>query len=603
MVSLFIYGYQFPLNNNLVELPGIYSRLEPAIYTKDFYVQAQNEPGVRFFFDYAMATVAHIVNSVPLAYFLCYCAAFTSFILSAYKLTKLVSGSQLTAGFVAFLCLRGVHITISEVDIFRTEPIPAVFAMGLTVWGIYFALARSWIKSYLCFGFAVFLQFLVGLLPGLLVLPILIYETCQIRDFKRAIAFISIPLCIFASFVALIYIPLIISESITNIQLEPAEFIRLYAKIRHPHHILPSHWRIGEFLGFLIAGLVCLCNTRQISKYYRNALLTIVIGAFVSFLITYLFVEIHPTVLIVKLQLGRTSPFLALALLLGIGSLATELLQKRHYALAALLIISSCITWGYISLPLASLLVVLWRKDMIPSRMIDLASWLLLGAIVTAQVSNALSEDVPIVPILSMNGVLIAALLLPWFWETPLLSQACKNMRGIRGIRKSMIAIVMLFFCSSFLLLGLTQNLAPKGLQLAFNQQLPLEKVFSEPIDLLALRAQAAIPTQSLVLIPPSKHSFRVLSKQSVVFDFKSFPYKNWAIQEWGKRLKFLVGDIQKKPDYDHLDQHYCSLNQAELITIARSFEATHILTSSTCHPDLALTPVDQEGEWLLYQL
>jgi len=600
IISLFIYGYQFPSENNLVELPAIYSRLDPALYTKDFYVQAQREPGVRFFFDYAMATLAQAVQSVPLAYFLAYSIAFSSFSLGVYQLAKRISGSQLTAGLAVFLCLRSVHVTVSEVDIFRTEPIPAIFAMGLTVWGIYFAFARSWIKGYLCFGLAAMLQFLVGLLPGLLVFPLLAYETLQVRSIKRAIVAIGIPLGIFLVFLALVYVPLTLSESIANIQLEPAEFIRLYANIRHPHHILPSKWHMGEFLAFLVGGLVCLCNAHQISTVYRKALLTIVLGALASLLITYIFVELYPTVLIVKLQLGRTSPFLALALLLGISSLITELIHQRSYALAALLVTSCCILWGYITLPLASLLVILWRKNVIPSWIIQLSSGLLLGAIVTAQIHYAISEEILVLSVILINGLLLLALLLPYFLEMP---QCVDALEQISAIQKTMIVIVTLCFFSVFLLLGLTQTLALNSLQRAFNQQIPLEKMYDKDVDVLALRTQTTIPVDSLVLIPPSHFGFRLLSKKSVVFDFKSFPYKNWAIQEWGKRLKILVGDIQKKPRYEDLDQHYCSLDQAELIAIARSFNATHLLSTNTCHPDLTLTLVDQEKGWQLYQL
>lgn len=600
MVSLFIYGYQFPSDNNLVELPAIYSRLDPSLYTKDFYVQAQREPGVRFFFDYAMATLAHAVQSLPLAYFLAYSTAFSSFSLGVYQLAKRISGSQLTAGFAVFLCLRGVHITLSEVDIFRTEPIPAVFAMGLTIWGIHFALARSWLKGYFCFGLAAMLQFLVGLLPGLLVLPLLVYEAFYLRSIKRAIGFIGIPLSIFAAFLALVYVPLTLSEAITNIQLEPSEFIHLYAKIRHPHHILPSKWHIGEFLGFLLGGLICLGCTRQISTVNRKALLTIVIGALAALLITYIFVELYPSVLIVKLQLGRTSPFLALALLLGISALVTELFQARLYSLGALLVTSCCIIWGYITLPLAGLLVIFWRKNVIPLWSIQLSSGLLLGAIVTAQINYAISEDIPVLSGLAMNGVLIITLLMPWFLDT---QHGAQVLGQVQAIPKRLILITVLLSCSTFLFLGLTQHLAPQGLQLAFNQQLPLQKTYSKDVDILALRTQNTIPVDSLVLIPPSNFGFRLLSKKSVVFDFKSFPYKNWAIQEWGKRLKILVGDVQKKPRYEDLDQHYCGLNSAELIAIAQSFRATHLVSNNTCHPDLVLKLVDQEKGWKLYEL
>ncbi len=600
IASLFAYGYQFPSENNLVELPAIYAQLDPTLYTQDFYVQAQLEPGVRFFFDYVMVTAIQITNSVPLAYVCCYSLAFISFFFGVYKLTQRISGSQFTAGIAVLLCLHSMNVTLSEVDIFRTEPIPAIFAMSITIWGLYFALARSWIRSYLCFGFAVLLQFLVGLLPGLLVLPILIWETLQTQKIKRAIALISLPLGIFASFVALVYVPLTINGHLSDVQLDSTEFIRLYADIRHPHHILPSHWHVGEFLSFLIGGLFCLFSIKRLEQRDRNVLLTIVVGSFLSLLITYIFVEIYPTELIVKLQLGRTTPFLALALLVGISCLATELLRDRRYALAIVTIAAPCISSGYILLIVIGLLVRLDQQKKISQRASQLTSWFLIGVIFVDQYNVEISEDLYTIRSLFFNGLLIISPLLPWLWEKiKALTIIGKN----HEFQVSLVTFLTLTFSLIVFGLGVTQQLSPSKLQFIFNGQIPLEKKYSSDVDILSLRLRNEISTESLVLIPPSNYRFRALSRKSVVFDFKSFPYTDWAIQEWGKRFELLVGDMRKKPKSNQLDQRYCELSEPELITIAQSFKATHILTNTSCQPNFNLTPVDQEGEWQLHQL
>ncbi|NJN62790.1 MAG: hypothetical protein HC795_15860 [Coleofasciculaceae cyanobacterium RL_1_1] len=378
ITGLFAYGYQFPSENNFVELPTIYARLDSTLYTQDFYIQAQLEPGVRFFFDYFIIAATRITHSVPVAYFCCYSLAFISFVLGVYHITQRISHSRFAAGIAVLLCLRSINVTLSEVDIFRTEPIPAIFAMSIAIWGIYFALVRSWIRSYLCFGLAVLLQFLVGLLPGLLVLPIFIWETLQAQISKRSIISIGLPLGIFASFISLVYVPLSLNSLLSNIQLDSAEFIRLYAHIRHPHHILPSDWHIGEFLGFMIGGLLCLFTTKQLEKRDRNVLLIIIFGSFLSLLITYLFVEVYPNELIVKLQLGRTTPFLALALLVGISCLVAELLDDQRYVLAIITIIAPCIFSGYLLLILIGLLVLLDRQKKIPQRASQLTSYFFL---------------------------------------------------------------------------------------------------------------------------------------------------------------------------------------------------------------------------------
>ncbi|TAF51321.1 MAG: hypothetical protein EAZ61_10855 [Oscillatoriales cyanobacterium] len=599
IVSLFAYGYQFPSENNLVELPSIYAKLDPNLYLRDFYVQAQLEPGVRFFFDHAIVLVSRITQSLPIAYFLCYSLAFTSFVFGVYQLTRRMSESRLAAGIAVLLCLRGINVTLSEVDLFRTEPIPAIFSMSITIWGVYFALARSWIKSYFCFGLAVLLQFLVGLLPGLLVLPILLWETLRNQTLKRAMVSIGLPLGIFSSFIAVVYVPLTLNSLLSKVQLSSAEFIHLYATIRHPHHILPSYWHVGEFLCFTLGGLLCLCNTQQLKPHDRNALLTIVAGSFLSLLLTYIFVEIYPNELIVKLQLGRTTPFLALALLIGISCLATELFQARRYVLAIATAAAPCLASGYVLVIVIGVLVILERRNNIPQRVSQLISYFLIAILAIDQYQVEVSDDANLLKSVVFNGLLLIAVLLPW-WQsvnswTVLKRYSAAQINAIIPVTLTLSLIVMG--------LGINQQLLPQKFQFIFNEQLPIVKEYSEDVDILSLRLQDAIPNDSLVLIPPSRYSFRALSKKSVVFDFKSFPYTDWGIQEWGKRFKLLVGDVSRRPNLDRLDEPYCQLNESDLIAIAQSFQATHILSTASCHPNFQRVLVDQEGEWQLHQL
>lgn len=600
IVSLFAYGYQFPSENNLVELPSIYSRLDPNLYRQDFYVQAQSEPGVRFFFDHAVVLATQITQSLPIAYFLAYSLAFTSFVFGVYQLTRRISESQLAAGIAVLLCLRGINVTISEVDIFRTEPIPAIFSMSITIWGIYFAFVRSWIKSYFCFGLAALLQFLVGVLPGLLVLPILLWETLRSQTLKRAIISISLPLGIFSCFIALVYVPLTLNGLLSNVQLSSTEFIHLYAIIRHPHHILPSYWHVGEFLCFTLGGLFCLCNTRQIKPRDRNALLTIVVGSFLSLILTYLFVELYPNELIVKLQLGRTTPFLALALLIGISCLAAELFHNRRYVLAIATAAAPCFAVGYVLITVIGMLIILEQRYKIPQRISQLLSCFLVGILVIDQYKLEVSDDSDIFRGIVLNGLLVTASLFPWLWQK---FNFLAVLNHYTTAQKNLMLTAILTVSLTVYGLGVNQQLTPRKLQFFFNGQLPIEKRYSNDIDILSLRLQDQISEDSLVLIPPSLYSFRALSKKSVVFDFKSFPYTDWGIQEWGKRFKLLVGDVQRRPNLDRLDETYCKFSESDLIAIAQSFQATHILSTASCHPNFQLTQIDHEGEWQLHQL
>ena len=599
LLSLFAYGYKFPSKNNLAELPPIYALLDPSLYTQDFYVQSQLGLGVRFFFNYAMAAAAQLVGDVPAAYFLCYTVAFCSFWLGIYKLGERVGGSKLTAGLAVLLCLQAESVTVSTVDIFRTEPIPAVFAMGVAVWGLYFTIGRSWRWGYFCFGVAALIQFLVGFIPGLLVLPSLISETLQKSTLEQKIACFVPPFSLWSGFLALVYLPLAWNNLQSDVSLLTSEFIRLYAEIRHPHHIFPSTWQIGDFLVFCVGGGLCFCNTVQLKSEHKCFLSTIVCVSLFSLVVTYLFTDIYPVELIVKLQLGRTSPFLAIALLLAISSFVTQLVQERRYAFALLVLTAPCLPLGYTCWLGVSIVIFLQSRKAISERALQFTVWLLLSLVFAVQVNLARTEPIYELDELSANGIIILAVLLPWIWEKMQVNYFVRLERFYQrlGLLLGLIASIVVLY------LGLNYGLSARSNPLAIDDRMRFNKSYTKDVELLSMRLPDRLPNDSLILIPPSLDNFRMLSRQSVVFDFKGFPYQDWAIQEWGKRLDALMGDTDRPPRNDVLADRYCSASAAELIAIATQFEATHILSNEHCQPPLALPTVEREGGWRLFEL
>jgi hypothetical protein len=146
--SLTVYGYRFPSNNNLVEVPPVLSLLDPKIYQNDYYVYEQVKPGPRYYYHLLVTTLARSGLDLSGSYFLLYFLSFSSFILGVYAIGTRFGKSRLAASFLSFLVLGTAYGTVGAVDLFRVEPIPAIFAMGLTVWGIYFCFCQSWLKGY-----------------------------------------------------------------------------------------------------------------------------------------------------------------------------------------------------------------------------------------------------------------------------------------------------------------------------------------------------------------------------------------------------------------------------------------------------------------------
>lgn len=93
--------------------------------------------------------------------------------LALYAIGKIFLSDSISPSILVFLGLTAANGTIGFTNLFRQEPIPAVLAMGLAIWGIYYSFRSRWIIGYSLFGLAILLQFLIGFIPGILFIPIM----------------------------------------------------------------------------------------------------------------------------------------------------------------------------------------------------------------------------------------------------------------------------------------------------------------------------------------------------------------------------------------------------------------------------------------------
>jgi hypothetical protein len=158
IVTLMAYGYQLMSANLISHIPYIETLLNPELYKSDFFVQEALQFSPRFYYQQIIASTIKLGLSLPLTYFLYYTLAFSSFIWGLYALGIKFGKSKLSAAALAFLGLFVIDGTVGVVDLFRTEPIPPVLAMGITIWGLYYGIyIYLWIyktsSSHYFFGF------------------------------------------------------------------------------------------------------------------------------------------------------------------------------------------------------------------------------------------------------------------------------------------------------------------------------------------------------------------------------------------------------------------------------------------------------------------
>ena len=196
-LSLFIFiilgsfiarGYTFPVGNHYTHVPQIKSMLNPELYINDYYVQEMLKFTPRYYYQYLIYFLIKVTGSIYITYLIYYLISFISFIWGLSAISKIFTPSKLSAAVLMFLSLTA-YTLIGYLKLFPNTPIPATFAMSLTVWGCYFCFRQRWIIGYFFFGIASILQFLVGVLPGIMMIPILLIEAIKNQKLKQVNSF------------------------------------------------------------------------------------------------------------------------------------------------------------------------------------------------------------------------------------------------------------------------------------------------------------------------------------------------------------------------------------------------------------------------------
>ncbi len=595
-IALLIYGYHFPSSNNLIEIPPVLALINPELYKNDYYVRELLQITPRYYYQYLIyLTTAKLGLDLYFTYFLYYVIAFSSFIVGVYALGKRFGQSQLAASVLVFLAFSSFGGTVGYVSLFRAEPIPAVLAMGLTIWGFYFGFIQRWKTSYLFFGLACLVQFLIGVLPGLLMMPLLIVDAKKNNNFAKIIP----PLFILGIFAFSIYLPMKISGNTSSGLISNQEFIYLYGYLRHPHHIIPSHFPIQNWRSFIFlmaSGVLCIKSSDSLHSEDKQRLLIVILTSLFTLLIGYIFVEIYPVALIAKLQLARTTPFAQLMIIIAISVLIKEHYRQKNLAICILLLVTLINKNGTILLFLVTLGLVVLKKI---NKLRLLRSRLITGIIILSSLLFLALYPSPASPTVAFNRIVLKIILFlvlafPFFIE---------EFEQLGRLIKTMVyplAIVSWMF----LMLGLLGSL-PENLSKFVQSQISGTRSQVTPKDQvtrLALRFREQSEEDALILTPPSLTKFRFYSQRSTVYTFYSFPYTDRGVQEWANRLEAILGKIQPPLSHRNLDMLYRNRSSFELVKAARQFGANYVLTRSDWHSNLEKI-VDREGKWVIYKI
>jgi hypothetical protein len=587
--SLMATGYIFPIGGNFPEVPPIQFMLNPELYKNDYYVQEMVKFNPRYYYYYIIYLLANLGTSIPLAHFIYQFLAFGSFILACYAIINIYTNSKLPAAAMAFLCIAASFTDVGNTLIFSTKSVPSTFAMGFAIWGIYFSLRQKWLTGYLFFGLGCLLQFLVGLLPGLMMVPVLVIECVRQRNFKTLILAIAL----LAAMASIVYVPMLLTGTTSTHTIDNAEFVYIHAKVRNPHHILPSNWDLGNwfnFICFIIGGLLCIKNAELLPKEDKVNFYVIVGTSIFALFLNYIFVEVYPLALIAKLQLARTVPFAQLIIFIAVCLTIDILYREKRIAISLLLLVG--LTLPFRGIIFLGLSVWQTKKYVFPKRY-NILLWILAVGTVIFSLIYPVTDSWEIMGdrIISIP-VLFSILAFPFILEETTIATSIKQT----------LTHTLALITTATLVFGVA-GILPKPILNVFQTRVNINALSSDDLSRLAVRFSQISSRDSLVLIPPSVTSFQFFSERAIVVNFKNFPFTEKGIKEWQNRMEAVLGVPLNPQMIWGGNDLFIRRSSADLVKVARNYHADYILTRSDWHPNIDGEIVEQEGKWILFKI
>lgn len=608
-------GYTFPVGNHYTHVPQVKSMLNPELYINDYYVQEMLQFTPRYYYQHLVYFFSKVTGSISLTYLIYYLISLIGFIWGLSAISKFFTTSKLSTAVLIFLSLKS-YTLIGYLELFPNTPIPATFAMSLTVWGIYFCFRQRWIIGYLFFGIASILQFLVGVLPGIMMIPIMFIEAIKNRRLKQVV----LPLIILFWLASLVYLPMVLTGTTSTDKLSNEEFVFIYGWVRNPHHIIPAYWNWKirlDFICFILGGCLCIHkvdivqsedflqksgkgNIEEITARKKDLVFTnvrflekwkfylIIAESIFALFLGYIFVEVYPLALFAKLQLARTVPFAQLMIFIAVSIVSDRLYQQGNLGVGLLLIISLILSVPYQGICFFILSVGLFFLEKWSYKLLV---WLIVltGLIFYLGQSPTDSNFNHLLAKLSLFLVLI----FPFILDEVDLAVARKYL-----ITYSLAGVTTLVF-----VLGLFEALPGKFLEV-FQQQVKFNRIPQNEVTKLALKFKQISNKDDIILIPPFVSNFQFFSERAVIVDFKHFPQTDSGIREWKNRMEDVFGvDLNDKLAVGAMEILFPQQTGKELVNVAKKYGAEYILTKVEWHRDIEGNIVAREGEWVIFRI
>ena len=585
LLATFLTDYRYA-EVGLEEIDPIVRRaIDPGFLTNDFFTNASDEFGPRFYSTHLIAALA-TPGSLPAIYFVV-----TLLINMAIAVLTGLIGRDLfkanAAGLVAIALVMGAaSFQLGGAgQAHASEPNSSWMSFPFALAAVWAATRARPVLAGLMAGLVAVLHPTFGAEVGGLVFASLVVALVIRRRHEGTRvpwAEIGMGLILFASLLALVAVPYAGGARI------PEEQLFDIMRLRLPHHILPSTFAAIDWLKgvlFLVAvGLAWRWLRRKgLPDGFAGTFIASLVVCLLLFLLAgFLFVEVWPwKPWFIAIPFRTTSFLLWIGLLVIGGNAARRSVDYSRTGEGVFLQLSS---FNPISSGLAHVEAFVNERRSLPRPLV------VALAVVALAAGILYTQPRDVVQFLLINGLAI------WFVLGP--DRAWASVLGVAT--PLALAAGLFIFQTVVHTEGMIDRVGPE----IFPSQV------EGPEASIARAARDLTPADSVILTPPTFGTFRVLSERAIIVDTRDIPYQEDAMAEWMDRIITIYGTPDAAglesqdfgvDEYEALDASYLAITDQTIRDLCASYSLTHAVLFSNTATDYPV--MDDNGTYQLIDL
>lgn len=557
-IIITIVKYQgFGVADQVEQLPLVYRAMDSGYLTNDFFVNSARASVTRYWYSEMLAALASTKHSLPFVFFLLTLAVNVAISIITYLFAcKLYNNSALSGLYASAATM--VAVTFAQgwnAEIFHSALVPAAIATPLLMGAVWATLSKKVVvATSLCIVASVFHP-LMGLEIGFLLLftfiTVALYEKRPVKGYGKQVV-LSLSVLVIATTV-------ILYNENDGPRLSTDKFIYILAYLRHPHHYLPGTFSFENYyyaVAFLLSAIIVFVSRKTRDRSYDNGIATIAISILLLCVGGYVFVELFPSRLWTTAQTFRLLYFLKwLGLVVVAGNIPTY--KFRGWKQLGLLFAT------------ANAIVLLCSQVLV-----------MITSAVKANNKVSVIADMLIVAIILvlMWQIYPHLQLLPWFIFLLLILLTANYYR--RFIRVSFLPVlvtaIVLFFASESIRIYVTAKKDAYIEKVSGYFRQDNKSYFADSEIMMYIRKKTE--RDAIFLTPPMWGEFRIFAERAIVVDFKAFPFRDEAMNEWYSRLVNCYGvpTLSGFKVIGEYNENYRGINDKKLMDLKRLYNFSY---------------------------